>query len=168
MICCVTGHRPQGFPFPYDDALGKKDFYELILFHEIEKLVEKGYTHFISGMAQGVDLDFAHAVTLLKYEYQITLEAAIPYRNQAKSWKEPYIDQYLRLLEDCDVKTVLSEIFYRGCFQARNQYMVDRADLVLAVWNGQKKGGTWNTICYAQKIGKPIQYILLNHLQFGL
>jgi hypothetical protein len=46
--------------------------------------------------------------------------------------------------------------------------MVDHANLVLAVWNGQKKGGTWNTICYAQKIGKPIRYILLNHLQFEL
>ena len=166
MICCVTGHRPQGFPFPYDSENERMEWYELILYHELEKLVKKGYTHFISGMAQGADLDFANAVSLLKVEYEVTLEAAIPYSNQAKSWPEEAFFRYLDLLDECDVKTVLSETFYRGCLQVRNRYMVDHSDLVLAIWNGTKKGGTWNTICYAQKIGKPIQYIMLNDLKF--
>jgi uncharacterized phage-like protein YoqJ len=34
-------------------------------------------------------------------------------------------------------------------YQERNEWMVDRAHVVIAVWDGQKKGGTWNTIKYA-------------------
>ena len=46
--------------------------------------------------------------------------------------------------------------------QKRNMYMVDRADLVLAIWNGEEKGGTWNTIRYARKKEKALQYSMLN------
>ncbi len=46
--------------------------------------------------------------------------------------------------------------------QKRNEYMVDKSNLVLAIWNGDKSGGTWNTIKYAMKKGKNIRYIMLN------
>ena len=43
--------------------------------------------------------------------------------------------------------------------------MVDRSDLVLAVWNGKEQGGTWNTIRYARLKGKEIRYIMLNEIR---
>ena len=49
--------------------------------------------------------------------------------------------------------------------QLRNQYMVDNSDLVLAIWNGKESGGTWNTIKYARKQGKKIQYLMLNDFE---
>lgn len=39
--------------------------------------------------------------------------------------------------------------------QKRNEYMVDLADRVIAVWDGSK-GGTANCIKYAEKVGKEI------------
>ena len=42
--------------------------------------------------------------------------------------------------------------------------MVDKSDLVLAIWNGEKKGGTWDTIKYAQKQGKTVKYIMLSEI----
>ena len=42
--------------------------------------------------------------------------------------------------------------------------MVDKSDLVIAVWNGKESGGTWNTIQYAKSKGKKIHFILLNQL----
>ena len=40
--------------------------------------------------------------------------------------------------------------------QKRNEYMVDKSDLVIAFWNGEESGGTWNTINYAERKGKQL------------
>ena len=40
----------------------------------------------------------------------------------------------------------------------RNKYMVDKSDIVVAVWNGSK-GGTANTVKYAKQSGKTIKQI---------
>ena len=45
--------------------------------------------------------------------------------------------------------------------QKRNKYMVDQSDLVIAVWDGKKVGGTWNTIKYAKSKEKQVIYIML-------
>ena len=42
--------------------------------------------------------------------------------------------------------------------------MVDNSDYVLAVWNGEKKGGTWYTIDYARKKNKPVEVLDLNKI----
>jgi uncharacterized phage-like protein YoqJ len=42
--------------------------------------------------------------------------------------------------------------------QIRNEWMVDRCDLLIAVWNGTP-GGTANCVAYAKKEGCPIDYI---------
>ena len=40
--------------------------------------------------------------------------------------------------------------------QVRNKYMVDNSDMVIACWNGDCIGGTWNTIRYAMNNNKII------------
>ena len=68
MTCCVTGARPENFPFVYIDVI-KHAIYLDELRDKIENLIYEGYTHFISGMARGVDLDFALLVNMLKFDY---------------------------------------------------------------------------------------------------
>lgn len=63
MICCVTGHRPWGFPFDYENQKGVLfKMYQAQLTSMVQELIEQGYTEFISGMTQGADLDFAETV----------------------------------------------------------------------------------------------------------
>ena len=84
--CAFTGHRPKGLGYPESDgrcvAL-KKKLRSLI----IRMIEEEKVTHFISGMAQGVDMYAAEIVLDLKQTYPyITLECAIPYEEQAAHW----------------------------------------------------------------------------------
>ena len=72
--CAFTGHRPKGLGYPESDgrcAALKEKLRTLI----IRMMEEEGVTHFISGMAQGVDMYAAEIVLELKKQYpQITLE----------------------------------------------------------------------------------------------
>lgn len=126
---------------------------------------EENAIHFISGMAMGIDMICAETVLLLKDKYpEITLECAIPCETQAAKWSERYRDRYFYIVECCDKETMLETHYSSGCMQRRNKYMVDRADFVLAVWNG-KPSGTQNTIKYAQITKKKIIYINPNDFQ---
>lgn len=44
MICCVTGHRPKGFPFLRDNSEIAYMLYSYRLHMEIEKLIREGKT----------------------------------------------------------------------------------------------------------------------------
>ena len=58
--------------------------YKKRLYEEVQALMEQGYRHFITGMADGVDVDFAIAVLYFKNKFAgVTLEAALPYPRNA-------------------------------------------------------------------------------------
>lgn len=165
MICCVTGHRPKGFPFPYNADNVYYNTYLDVLEDTIEDMIYEGYTHFISGMADGVDLDFASIVSCISINFEgIILESALPYPLHIPI-KSTERDEERNMLVNASQKiTVVSPQYFKGCMQKRNRYMVDSSDLVLAVWNGEECGGTWDTIKYARKKGKNIRYIMLKEL----
>ncbi len=162
MVCCVTGHRPSGFPFPLDDGDCLLE-YKKRLYEEVRELMEQGYRHFITGMAEGVDMDFAIAVLYYKTKFEgVTLEAALPYPRSSNVTGADPMNVKENILSKCDRISIISDVYFDGCMQKRNCYMVDHSDLVLAVWNGGRKGGTWNTIRYARGKKKPIRYIMLD------
>ena len=124
---------------------------------QIEELIESGYTYFISGGAIGVDQDFAEAVLRAKQSHaEIELEIAVPCRNQAARWSEAERLRYFSILERVDRVEVLSEHYTQFCMLKRNEYMVDKSDLVLAYWNGEESGGTWYTMRYAKRKKKEL------------
>ena len=133
--------------------------YKALLTEKIEQLIEKGYGHFISGGAMGVDTWAVEAVLKLKEKHSwILLEMVSLFDDQAKSWTVEYRQRHDSLFKKADNVTATSNSFYRGCYHKRNRYMVDNADVVLACFDG-KAGGTEVTMDYAEKNEVPVMIL---------
>lgn len=157
-VCACTGHRPQKLPFRFDETDERCIHLKELLKSNIESLIrKKGVTHFISGMALGVDTYFAEIVLELRDEKypEITLEAAIPCETQAERWLESQRDRYYSVISRCDTETLLQTAYTKDCMQRRNQYMAEQCDYLIAVWDGSPSG-TGSTVRYAEKINKMI------------
>ena len=66
--CAFTGHRPRKFPWGDNETDARCIALKKALAEEIAKLVDAGYTDFLSGMAEGTDAWAALAVLTLKKE----------------------------------------------------------------------------------------------------
>ena len=157
MTCCFSGHRPVKLPW----GLNENDPRCLALKAEIaarlDGIYQAGYRRFICGMAIGCDMYFAEAVLALRDEKpDVTLEAAIPYEGQSKAWDTADKARYFKILESCDMQTVVQQYYSPTCMQRRNEYMVDCAGVLIAAYNGSS-GGTRNTLLYAMR--RDIQII---------
>lgn len=159
--CCFTGHRPQSFPWKYDERDLRCMALKFRLKREILKAIQQeSVRHFLTGMALGVDIWAADIVLSLRERLPITLECVLPCQDQAARWRQESQEHYQSILRRCDQVTLLQERYTPDCYDKRNRYMVDHSDLVIAVWNGLPSG-TGNTVAYAQTQGKKIQMIHL-------
>ena len=159
MTCCVTGHRPSGFIFPRETTCPLYTEYLQQLNSLIEELILLNHTDFITGMADGADIDFAMEVLKLKKYYpHITLEAAIPCPIYNANNRTSYHKSRDYIIESCDNKSVLSNHYHRGCMDKRNRYMVDNAD-VLITYCKRDTGGTAYTVNYFKQ-KKPLNEIV--------
>lgn len=154
---CFTGHRPQSVTYLWDeDSIQSEELKEKIEKTIIEIIEKSGATHFVSGMAIGVDMICAEIVLRLKEKYpKITLECALPCETQANKWSEKYRERYFSIIEASDKETLLQTQYTPDCMMKRNKYMVDKSDIVIAVWNGSASG-TGNTVKYARGNNKTV------------
>lgn len=153
MRICVTGHRPNkmyGYNIYNEQWVALKNKFKQLL-------IENECTEAITGMALGVDTVFALAVLELKEEgHNIKLHCAIPCKNHSSKWLKESVDLYNEILAKADIVELVSNEEYKPyLMQVRNEYMVDLADKVIAVWDGSK-GGTGNCVEYARKCNKEI------------
>lgn len=160
LSCAFTGHRPQNLPFGFDESDVRCVELKIRLYRTIESLITTHHvTHFISGMALGVDMYAAEIVLELKEKFpEITLECAIPCETQASRWNTQMQKRYNNIVSKADKKTVLQSNYTADCMDKRNKYMVEHADFLIAVWN-KKPSGTGNTVRYAKKLNKVIGII---------
>lgn len=164
--CCFTGSRPQNLPCGFHEERPNCIRLKELLRQEIEALItQQNISHFISGMALGVDQWAAEAVLELKKTYpHITLEVALPCETQTVNWRVEQHERYYSITSRCDKETMLQRAYTKDCMQKRNRYMVDNSQYVLAVWSG-KPGGTGSTVRYAQQLGRQIVCINPETLQ---
>lgn len=159
--CCFTGHRPQKLPFKFDEQHPDCVRLKELLRQEMVRLITgAGVTHFITGMALGIDQICAGLVLELKQEYPaVTLECAIPYEEQAVNWTVPQRDRYYDIIAASDKAAQLQTVYTRDCMAKRNRYMVCSSGYVLAVWDGSGRSGTGQTVRYARELGRTITII---------
>ena len=71
-----------------------------------------------------------------------------------------YTDFFSGMAEGADDVVYVSREYREGCMLKCNRYLVDHAACLLAVYNGDWRGGTAMTVRYAQKLGREV--IILN------
>lgn len=147
-ICCFTGHR----------SLPKEKVEQIVirLNQEVDNLINKSVTKFISGGAVGFD-QIAASLIVEKRQMgsNIRLIFALPYRNQDECWNIEQKKLYYSLISKADEVIYVSEEYIDGCMKKRNQFMVDRsAYCVCALFNS--RSGTGQTVRYARQKGLEV------------
>lgn len=145
-VIAVTGHRPH-----------KLGGYDQAIFDALVKLASEKLSwrpeRVITGMALGWDQAVAQACI----DLSIPFTAAVPFSGQSNNWPQPAQDFYASLMDAADLVEVVCPGGYAAWkMQRRNEWAVDRAGSVLALWDGTS-GGTANCVRYATRLGRPIE-----------
>ena len=155
--CAFTGHRPKSFPWKYDESTPDCVLLKVALAAQIEALVNRGVTDFLSGMAQGTDLWCSQIVLDLKKKNPaLRLHCILPCKGQERKWTASAQERYHAILAQANEVVYVRQEYSRDCMLERNRWMVDRASILLAVYNGTYRSGTGMTVRYAQKLGREI------------
>lgn len=136
ILATVTGHREvENKQFVSTQiGLALKDFNVDCLFQ---------------GMAKGVD----------------QLAASVAFKNRVayvavRPWAGHKVGPHYDLVLQHATKVVVLDdaIKYPGpwVYMKRNEYMVDRSNFLIAVWDGKTSGGTYSCVKYALKKERPV------------
>ena len=159
--CAITGHRPQRFKFKYNEHYKLCAKIKKALSAEIKNLCQQGVRTFWVGGSMGVDTWAAEIILELKKQKgfeDIQLCVALPF----PAFKERFDAKQQTRLRDillaCDEQVILSEHESEKAYRIRNEYMVDHADVLVAVYDDDRsiRSGTQMTVGYAKKKRLPI------------
>ena len=157
MILAGTGHRVLwGAYYPHKSWNPICQMVIDVLEKEKPKLI-------ISGGALGFDSLLMDAALFLQIPYLL----AAPFPGQDDIWNlksRARYKEYLRQAERVDI--VSNGSFSPRKMQIRNEYMVDRSDVLLALLDPEvSKGGTQNCFNYAHEKGKRIIHLNPREIQ---
>lgn len=138
MRLLITGHRVEKL-VTYDAKWIAEQLHSLVESLKIERGVSLAY----SGMASGVDLWFCEACFVNSIPYI----ACVPFDEQ-----EDYMD------EDCKRQRRRCMELASGVKKVKNSWMVEHADIAIAVWDGNK-GGTHNVVQQLVEKNKPFVWL---------
>ena len=147
ITCAVTGHRN------IQDKIDTEKLKNIFI-----DLIEKDYKYFLIGMAVGFDMLCFEILYNLKKEYDIKLIACVPCENQSKVYSIKEKEKYDEFISVADEVVLVSKNYNRYCMFKRNKFMVDNASALVAYLR-EERGGTKNTVKYAEKSNINIIYI---------
>lgn len=165
----LTGHRP-------DKLAGYKinDPFYVRLQERLEAVIREylGAYDIIqchSGLALGADTVWSKAILQMRQEYpdRVKFHADIPMEEQPSVWfNKSDVEFWHEQVKQADSKTVYgsleeypeSQRKYMAVrlLEDRNQGMLSPADIVIAIFNGNKKGGTANAVRFAKQQSKQL------------
>ena len=153
--CCFSGHRPGKL------GLGERETKQKLK-KAIDASISDGYMTFITGMAMGADIWAAEIILeKKKRNKKLHLICALPHPDFESRRSMIEKMRFNKIIKNADLVKEINDHYFTGCYQVRNEWMVDRSNLVIAVFNS-KPGGTKNTIDYAKRKGIKIVNVLDN------
>jgi uncharacterized phage-like protein YoqJ len=163
-----TGHR----------NCRKPEWLHTTLHEAVGRAAEKGARWFVSGGAPGMDCRFLEAAMLERWHHAgrpggfdemyyvkglpdgVVVMAALPFPGFWEHYREQEGSYFDTLYQQLDVVGHVSQGGYDvKKIHARNRWIVDESDVVIAVYDGRQRGGTYSTLRYAKQKRKPILWI---------
>ena len=174
-----TGHRPEflgGYDWssPQNRRIGLA--IKKTILNEMSSIDETDFTFYFGG-ALGADQMAFEVVKFIQErhpEYNITKVLCVPLKVQENRWpaesRQKYHEQmlsaekvvYVDTLDDYKLGNIKPGVYHPAKMMARNRYMVDNCQTLIAIYNGRNTGGTFNCVQYAQKENKNIVVISPN------
>ncbi len=146
---CFTGHRPEKLPM----GVVYRGMVRM-LNHYIDLAVQKGYTRFFTGLADGIDCLAAEYLFTLRSEHPeievIGVQPCEDYRTffQQRGYSVPRLEF---MLANIDSLVILPGSFRdSSVFLKRNCYMVDHSAAIIAVCR-DGRSGSMQALNYARK-----------------
>ena len=119
----------------------------------VKKAAEQGCELYYTGAMGEFDEIFSSAVRFLKKTYpEIKLVCVKPYLTKEINESGDYL---YSLYDDIIIPTELADIHYKTVITKRNQWIIDKCDVVIG-YTIRDYGGAYKAIDYAKKKGKEI------------
>lgn len=166
--CAFTGHRPSKLPWKNDENDASCVRLKEMLNSEISRLIDAGTRHFLTGMALGTDIWCAELVlNFRETNSKVKLHCILPCREQPDKWETEDQLRYMDVLQQADSIVFVNREFKKNCMLERNRFLVEHSAKLLAVYNGEYRGGTAATVRYAEKLKREISIINPRTLQLS-
>lgn len=149
---CFTGHRPEKLP----QGAVLTGLNRTLQFY-IRRAFQLGYTHYLTGMADGIDYLAADYLFRLRMAHpEIHIVGIQPCEDYERFFRwRGYSIPHLRLMqENVDQLIVLpGSAWDKGIFLKRNRFMADQTSGIIAVCE-EGRSGSMQTFRYAQELGQ--------------
>ena len=174
LTVCITGHREKSI-LPYNNDPSNlhmtRSAVRLMLYRYIEMAIEKGYSDFFSGLAEGTDLWAAEYVLMKKQKNDdLRLIGAMPFLKHSRFFDTDARSLLCNVENNADCVVLINndpDIVYgktRGIgkspdlYRERNYFMVDNSSAVIAFLDGSNpRSGTGQTVSYAMRQGRIVR-----------
>ncbi|MFD5855617.1 hypothetical protein [Streptomyces chartreusis] len=127
----------------------------------LKQYAEDGDLVGVSCIAKGSDSLFAEAVLAAGGRLTVVIPSEDYRQNKVKPDHAPLFDHLVEAAEE--VLVLSHETANRQAYEAANAVLIERADRLVAVWNGEpptgKGGGTADTVLEAQAAGIPVDVV---------
>lgn len=134
------------------------------LSNEIETIIleyySQGFRYFMTEMGIGFNLWAAEAVLKLKLLYSgLKLIAVEPFPEHSKYYDDLDKQRYDAILNQCDKHIVISDRCFAGCYDHRDDFLINNSSCVIAYFDGIKRGGTCYTVERAKSLKMPLSNV---------
>jgi uncharacterized phage-like protein YoqJ len=162
-VVVVTGYKAHELGI-FDPKHEGVKIIKKVLNKRLTELIEQGLQWVLISGQTGVELWAAECVIKLKEEYKdIKLGVLTPFLNQENKWKTETQDIYKEILAQADYVDAISKKEYEnpGQLKAKNQFLINKSDGLLVLYDEDKEGSPIYYLNEANKKKKGGSYEIL-------